>query len=65
MDNSGSIDKTEMVNVMKSIYSMVDGNVAEANRGNTSEKVETIVNRKLMDTTFVSRPPPMLRSFSG
>ena len=38
-DNSGAIDKDEMVNVMKSIYSMVDGNVSEANRGSTKEKV--------------------------
>ena len=30
-----------MVNVMKSIYSMVDGNVSEANRGSTQEKVKT------------------------
>ena len=39
MDNSGAIDKDEMVNVMKSIYAMVDGNVADARRGNTSDKV--------------------------
>lgn len=39
LDNSGSIDKNEMVNIMKVIYSMVDGNVAEANRGSTTEKV--------------------------
>ena len=38
LDNSGAIDKDEMVNVMKSIYSMVDGNVSEANRGSTMEK---------------------------
>ena len=41
LDNSGAIDRDEMVNVMKSIYSMVDGNVAEANRGSTKEKVNT------------------------
>ena len=39
MDNSGAIDKDEMINVMKSIYSMVDGNVADARRGNTEDKV--------------------------
>ena len=39
LDNSGAIDKDEMVNVMKSIYSMVDGNVSEANRGSTMDKV--------------------------
>ena len=39
MDNSGAIDKDEMVNVMKSIYAMVDGNVADARRGNTHDKV--------------------------
>ena len=27
IDNSGAIDKGEMVNVMSKIYSMVDGNV--------------------------------------
>ena len=41
LDNSGSIEKDEMLNVMKSIYSMVDGNVSEANRGSTQEKVKT------------------------
>ena len=41
LDNSGAIDKDEMVNVMKSIYSMVDGNVSEANRGSTMDKVKT------------------------
>ena len=40
LDNSGSIEKDEMLNVMKSIYSMVDGNVSEANRGSTQEKVK-------------------------
>ena len=39
LDNSGAIDKEEMVNVMKSIYAMVDGNVADARRGNTNDKV--------------------------
>ena len=39
LDNSGAIDKDEMVNVMKSIYSMVDGNIADARRGNTNDKV--------------------------
>ena len=28
---------------MKAIYSMVDGNVAEANRGNTNDKVERVL----------------------
>ena len=27
MDNSGAIDKVEMVKVMEAIYSMVDGNM--------------------------------------
>ena len=27
MDNSGAIDKVEMVKVMEAIYSMVDGNI--------------------------------------
>ena len=39
IDNSGAIDREEMVNVMKAIYSMVDGNVSEAIRGSTMEKV--------------------------
>ena len=39
LDNSGAIDKSEMVNVMRSIHSMVDGNIAEAQRGNMNEKV--------------------------
>ena len=38
IDNSGAIDKKEMVGVMKAIYAMVDGNVAGAVRGGTEEK---------------------------
>ena len=30
LNNSGSIESGEMINVMKAIYSMVDGNVSEA-----------------------------------
>ena len=44
IDNSGSIDKAEMVKVMRSIYSMVDGNVAGARRGNTDDKVNLVMN---------------------
>ena len=39
IDNSGAIDRDEMINVMRAIYSMVDGNVSEAIRGSTMEKV--------------------------
>ena len=39
LNNSGSIESGEMINVMKAIYSMVDGNVSEAIRGSTMEKV--------------------------
>ena len=38
IDNSGAIDKKEMVGVMKAIYAMVDGNVSGAVRGGTEEK---------------------------
>ena len=38
IDNSGEIDRGEMVRVMSSIYSMVDGNVSRAMRGGTEEK---------------------------
>ena len=38
VDNSGAIDRKEMVRVMSSIYSMVDGNVSGAIRGGTEEK---------------------------
>merc|ERR1712183_275442 len=38
LDNSGAIDKVEMVKVMEAIYSMVDGNIKEARRGGTEEK---------------------------
>ena len=39
MDNSGAIERNEMIHVMKAIYSMVDGNVSEAIRGSPLEKV--------------------------
>ena len=38
IDNSGAIDKKEMVGVMSAIYAMVDGNVSGAVRGGTEEK---------------------------
>ena len=38
IDNSGAIDKKEMVGVMRAIYAMVDGNVSGAVRGGTEEK---------------------------
>ena len=38
IDNSGAIDKKEMVGVMKAIYAMVDGNISGAVRGGTEEK---------------------------
>ena len=38
IDNSGEIDRGEMVRVMSSIYSMVDGNVSGAMRGGTEER---------------------------
>ena len=51
IDNSGNIDRGEMVKVMSSIYSMVDGNVSGAMRGGTEEKATKHAERlfKLID----------------
>ena len=49
IDNSGAIDKKEMVGVMKAIYAMVDGNVSGAVRGGTEEKVIfTLTSRSIL-----------------
>ena len=45
IDNSGAIDKKEMVGVMKAIYAMVDGNVSGAVRGGTEEKASKHAER--------------------
>ena len=51
IDNSGEIDRGEMVRVMSSIYSMVDGNVSGAMRGGTEEKASKHAEKlfKLID----------------
>ena len=48
MDNSGAIERDEMIHVMKAIYSMVDGNVTEAIRGSTMEKAEKHAEKLFM-----------------
>ena len=42
-DNSGSIDKTEMFFVLKSIHSMLEGNVRGKGANSTSSKVNWII----------------------
>ena len=51
IDNSGEIDQGEMIKVMSSIYSMVDGNVSGAMRGGTEEKASKHAEKlfKLID----------------
>merc|ERR1712025_938699 len=51
LNNNSTIDKNEMVKVMCSIYSMVDGNVKDATRGATEEKASKHAEKlfKLID----------------
>ena len=64
LDNSGAIDKSEMVNVMRSIHSMVDGNIAEAQRGNMNEKVHLCMVSFVMPLTLCFRQNCMQNNFS-